>query len=264
MLTRSWPILIIVVGFLASSSVVAQVIEEEAIEVLKPMPGAREPPPSPDLSSSVQQVIRLTNEFREKEKLKAVAVDPRLKKTAQNFADYMARTSRYGHKADGATPADRVKKSGYAYCIIAENIAYEYSSEAFTAEDLAKSFFEGWRASPGHRRNMLDEDVIETGVAIAQGAETGYFFAVQMFGRPKSKALEFAISNESPDTFTYKMGDRKLTLAPAQTRTHQVCRLRDMAFRWRDGKDEEQTVQSHNGDQYIVTGQGDALQLRKE
>ena len=86
--------------------------------------------------------------------------------TAQAFADYMARTDRYGHTADGNQPSDRAKARGYDYCIVLENIAYAFNSEGFTGEKLAGQFVTGWQNSPGHRRNMLDPDVTETGVAV--------------------------------------------------------------------------------------------------
>ncbi len=266
--TRNWCLTAVTAGCLAWSwlygqVIEGQVVEEEATEVLKPMSAAGKQSSAPDLSESVKEVIRLTNAFREKEELTAVKVDPRLTNAAQKFSDFMARTDRFGHKADGTTPAERAKKAGYAYCIVAENIAYEFSSGEFSAEELATAFVDGWKASPGHRRNMLDEDVIETGVAIARGAKSGYFFAVQIFGRPKSKAMEFSIANESSATFEYKMGDRKLTLAPRQTRTHEVCRRRDMAFGWRDAGDEVQSVEPHDGDHFAVTGDDD-VRLRKE
>src|SRR5262249_27554314 len=155
---------------------------------------------------------------------------------AQGFADYMARTSRYGHTADGSTPADRAEKAGYRYCIIAENIAYAYDSEGFTTAELADELFDGWKASPGHRRNMLDPDVMEFGIAVAQGADYGYVFAVQLFDRPRSKSQEFEITNESQTTVEYRMGERTFTLAPGHGRTHQVCRARDLAFQWPDAE----------------------------
>jgi len=264
MLTRPWPIVVVVLGLSAPLFVHAQVVEEDDTEILKPMTETREPANHPDPAEAVRQILARVNQFRDEEKHEKVEMNPTLRKAAQYFADYMARTSRYGHKADGTTPADRAKKFGYEYCIIAENIAYAYDSEGFTTQELAREFFEGWKASPGHRKNMLDPDVLETGLAVAQGAESGYVFAVQMFGRPKSKALEFEIANESPTTVEYKMGERTLTLAPGHTRTHQVCRPRDLAFRWPEKEGEERVVQPRNGDRFIVTKKGDAVELRKE
>ena len=42
----------------------------------------------------------------------------------------------------------------------------------FATEALGKAFVEGWKKSPGHRRNMLDADVTETGVAVARSDKT--------------------------------------------------------------------------------------------
>ena len=97
-----------------------------------------------------------------------MAVNPDLTDAARDFAAYMARTSRYGHTADGSRPADRAASHGYEYCVIAENIAYAFNSDGYTTEELGKTFVEGWKHSPGHRRNMLDPDVAETGVAVAR------------------------------------------------------------------------------------------------
>jgi hypothetical protein len=47
-----------------------------------------------------------------------------LEATAQDFADYMARTDRYGHSADGRQARERTKAHDYSFCLIAENIAY--------------------------------------------------------------------------------------------------------------------------------------------
>jgi uncharacterized protein YkwD len=264
MLTRTWPILLIVVASWAPSSVQAQVVEEDDTEVLKPVARTKEPAKIPDLAEAAALVVNLTNQLRQEGELETVASDKRLKNAAQDFADSMARSNRYGHKANGTSPPERAQKAGYDFCIVAENIAYAYNSNGFTTEELAQEFVEGWKASPGHRKNMLDPDVVETGVAISQGAKSGYIFAVQLFGRPKSKTLEFKITNESPSKVEYQMGPRTLTLAPGHTRTHQVCRRRDLAFRWSDANGEEETVSPNSGDHFILSRNGDALHLRKE
>src|SRR5689334_15910645 len=146
-------------------------------------------PKNPDLDRAARQVIDQTNQFRRAEKRGDVTINAKLMATARYFADFMARTDKYGHEADGSDPAGRAKKHGYDYCLIAENIAYVFSSEGFTTEELAKQFVEGWKNSPPHRKNMLDPDVTETGVAIARSTTSGKYYAVQMFGRPKSMTI---------------------------------------------------------------------------
>src|SRR5262245_49796324 len=106
----------------------------------------------PDLAAATAYIVEKTNELRGKEGRPRVSVDPKLTQTARDFADYMARTGRYGHTADGSRPADRVAKHRYEYCIVAENIAYAFDSAGFTSEELGKKFVDGWKESPGHRK----------------------------------------------------------------------------------------------------------------
>src|SRR5262249_23469979 len=140
--------------------------------------------------------------------------------------------NRYGHTADGSRPADRAKAHGYDYCILAENIAYQYSSAGFTADELAREFFHVWEQSPEHRKNMLDADVTDTGIGVAHSPDTGYFYAVQPFARPRSKSLHFQIANRTATTVEYQVGDRTYSLPPRYTRTHEQCRPAPVKFQW--------------------------------
>ena len=49
---------------------------------------------------------------------------------------------------------------------------------------------------------MLEPAVIQTGVAIAQSEKSGYYYAVQLVGRPRSLLNEFSIRNESDWSYT--------------------------------------------------------------
>ena len=127
----------------------------------------------PDLSSVSSVITERTNEFRLAEgKTKVSVNDGDLAEAAAKFAEYMAETGKYGHGADGRTPAERAEAAGYDYCSVRENIAYFEKSVGGSvaeveAETLIEKFFVGWKESPGHRKNMLAEDVTETAVAIA-------------------------------------------------------------------------------------------------
>jgi uncharacterized protein YkwD len=177
-----------------------------------------------------EEIVCATNALRRDQGRQPVEVNRRLTDAAQYFAGYMAKNDKYGHMADGSRPAERAKQHGYEYCIVTENIAYRFSSDGFEAQELARLLVDGWKESPGHRANMLDADVMETGAAVAQSAKTGYYYAVQLFGRPKSQAIEFAISNDSGVGIHYKIGEREFSLEPKHTRTHQQCRPSEVAF----------------------------------
>jgi hypothetical protein len=136
----------------------------------------------------------------------------------------MAKAYKYGHRADGHQPWERARMHGYDYCLVSENIAYRYNASGFTSEELAAAFFDGWKNSTEHRKNLLDADVTQIGVAISRNKDTGYYFAVQMFGRPKSQIIEFRITNQTSATFKYKVDGDEFALPPAYNRAHSRCR----------------------------------------
>jgi uncharacterized protein YkwD len=227
---------------------------------------AQPPAAAPDLERVTQQIIEQTNQFRRAEGRGSVAVNAKLAATARDFAAFMARTDMYGHEADGRQPADRAKKHGYDYCLVAENIAYAFRSPGFTTEELAKQFVTGWQNSPGHRKNMLDPDVTETAVVIARSETTGYYYAVQLFGRPRSASIEFRIINRAGVAVRYAVEDRDYDLPPNVTMTHQLCRPEVVTFRWPSATDAPAapTVRPTAGDQYtVVRGAGGGFEVKR-
>lgn len=168
-------------------------------------------------------VTQQVNAFRAANGLAVLAGNPSLTEAAQRFADYMASNDQYGHEADGRPPTERARAQGYEYCVVAENIGYQFSSIGFASDELAARFVEGWEESPGHRRNMLLPQVVDTGVGIARSPRTRRYYAVQMFGRPKSAATRFEIGNRSNTDVRYQLDGESFTLSPRVTRTHQGC-----------------------------------------
>ena len=141
---------------------------------------------------------------------------------------------------------------------------YQYSSAGFSTEALAKGFVEGWENSHEHRRNMLDPAVTETGVAIARSGQTGTYYAVQLFGRPRSSMVTFQVANQSQTQIQYQADGKNWSLPPRYTRTHGHCRPNDLIVQWPDGR-KNAPIQPHNGAHYVIrTGKSEALELTKE
>lgn len=203
--------------------------------------------PGPDLEQVAQQIVERTERFRREQGREPVQSNRNLTAAAQYFADYMARTGRYGHTVDGNRPADRAENHGYAYCLVSENIAYQYSSDGFKVEELAEAFTQGWINSPGHRKNMLERAAVDTGVAVARGP-SGTYYAVQMFGRPQSMRVEFKISNRSGSAVQYVVDGQSFPLPPRVTRTHQRCRVPELKFLAAG----EKTLAPQDGAHYVV------------
>ncbi len=223
--------------------------------------------PGPDLSAVAKEIVAKTNAFRQEEKRPVVAINSKLVKTAEYFAKFMAQTNKFAHNADGNQPADRVKKFGYEYCLVAENIAYEYDSSGFTSDELAKKFFEGWKKSAGHRKNMLDPDVTETGVAVAQSEETHYFYAVQVFSRPKSMSITFQITNEADKVVHYELDGEAFSLPPEFTRTHERCRPGEFTLNppddAKESTNDRKTWRPTNGEHFFIRKENGSYEVKR-
>jgi uncharacterized protein YkwD len=233
----------------------------------KARPGGREARDAgkgqPDVRAVEDLIVRQTNDFRRSEAREAVKTNDRLLATAREFAGFMARTGEYGHTADGRQPWDRAAAHGYAYCIALENIAYQYNSEGFETGELAGGFVQGWKDSPGHRRNMLDPDVTETGVAVARSPETGYYYAVQMFGRPKSAAIRFEVMNRAGRSVRYTLEDEAFELPPRYSRVHTRCRPGELRVEGAGGGGMA-PLRPADGDAYVIEGGAGGIEVKTQ
>jgi uncharacterized protein YkwD len=218
-----------------------------------------------DLGSTERLVVEATNEFRREEGVGAVKPNPALAKAAQDFADYMARTDRYGHNADGRDPADRARSHGYDYCLVAENIAYLYRSAGLRTAELAGGIVEGWKHSPEHRKNMLEAAATDTAVAVARSDRSGRYYAVQMFGRPKSERIEFRITNAAPQTVSYRIAGQEYSLRAREGRIHGLCGPDDLTLHAGAGASARSTqVRPNRGDRLVVVSEPGGVSIRRE
>ena len=211
-----------------------------------------------DPARVAELVVDEANAFRREHRLGALETDARLARTARDFAEFMARTDKFAHEADGSQPADRARRHGYDYCMVAENIGYQYRSHGFASiHELAHGFLDGWRKSPGHRKNLLDREPTETGVGIAKSAKTGRYYAVQLFGHPASKSIVFSIANESERRVEYRIGSERYALPGRSIRTHQQCAPDTVSF-------ERDTLAPRHGDRLAVVGERGTLRMRRQ
>lgn len=108
------------------------------------------------------ELIRGVNASRAQMGLSQLDFNRRLSRAAMTHACDMQRNGFFAHQgSDGSNSHERVKRVGYRTCLTAENLAHGYPQ--------AMTVVNGWLNSPGHRRNMLQPDVQEMGVAITQG-----------------------------------------------------------------------------------------------
>ena len=85
----------------------------------------------PDLPQTEIAIVEMTNAFRKDNKLAALAPNRALTLAARAFADYLGRSGKFAHEADGREPAQRAEAQGYRYCLVAENLGLNLDSRGF-------------------------------------------------------------------------------------------------------------------------------------
>ena len=211
----------------------------------------------PDLSQTEIAIVEMTNAFRKERRLDEVKPNAALTAAARAFADYLAKTGKFAHEADGRSPAERAEAQGYHYCLVSENLAMNLDSRGFESRALASAAVEGWRNSPGHRANMLQPAVTETGVAVARVPDRDpKFISVQMFGRPETFKVEFRIVNQAGGPVRYALGEEMHTLPPRSIVTYTSCDPDQLTF---DQLGTAQHFKPRNGDRFVVRERGGAI-----
>ncbi len=257
MLHRSFPAALLAGLFLLPVPLRAQKLKEQSSEDTRLTPeSTRAAPRSAKLARVAKGIGKATNQFRQQHDRSKVRVNTDLSRAAQYFAEYLARTGKFSHTADGKEPWERVADYGYEYCLVAENIAVRYSSSGYTARDLVRGFMKSWRNSPGHRKNMLNPDITEIGVGVARSKE-GKYYAVQDFARPKSATVRFRISNRTNTPIDYSVDGKNYTIRPRYTITHWRCRQSRLRVQLPGGSQTTSTqggeeFRARNGSTYVV------------
>src|SRR5262245_7996094 len=209
--------------------------------------------PDQDISAAEREIVTLTPEFGKEQGRLPLKPNAPLQEAAREFAEFLAKTDRFSHEADGKHPWDRAKKHGYDYCIVLENIGMEFRSDGFTTDELAKALVEGWKNSPGHRKNMVDPDVMDIGIGVAHSDQTGKYFGVQMFGRPESEHIVFQVSNRSGVRVRVKLDDKMQTLEDHTTGTFTRCRPPALALEPMSGETPNAPVyHPRNGSHFVI------------
>jgi hypothetical protein len=184
----------------------------------------------PDIAKVEVAIVELTNAFRRENQLGDVRPNARLNETARAYAGFLARSGTFSHTADGRSPSDRVKSSGYSFCLIAENLSLNLDSRGFETRQLATDAVEGWKKSPGHRRNMLAEHVTEIGVGVVRSPDKEQYLSVQVFGRPDSLRYTFVIRNQSAAALNYAIDETPTEVKPGYEVRHTACKPTKLKF----------------------------------
>lgn len=112
-----------------------------------------------DAEGARAAVLARINALRQAQGLSPLTLDDRLTSVAQAYSDQMSRDNFFAHVApDGSDLRLRLTRSGYRYERAGENLG-------LAAGPLAAHF--ALEHSPGHRKNLLDDDFTRVGIGIA-------------------------------------------------------------------------------------------------
>jgi len=111
---------------------------------------------------SEDRIVSLINDERDKVGLSELIINQKLNLAAKNKAEDMIKKQYWSHNSpDGLTPWVFIKKTGYSYRFAGENLAKGFRSE--------ESLVDGWMNSELHRKNLLNKNYEEIGVANIKG-----------------------------------------------------------------------------------------------
>jgi uncharacterized protein YkwD len=123
------------------------------------------------------RIFDLINAERRHNGLPMLVYSEQLDRMAKIQAENMARFQKMAHTLPNAqlpTLGDRARYVGYPFGRLTENVALGYPN--------AETAVEGWMNSSGHRRNILDSGVVETGIGVARSSAGGLYYC-QVFAR---------------------------------------------------------------------------------
>lgn len=140
----------------------------------------------PALADPVDGVLSRVNAARAESGCRPLRLDPRLTAAAEGHAHAMAELDFFSHSGKDGSFSRRIGRQGYSYSAAAENIA--------AGQQSAAEVVDSWMHSKGHRHNILDCRMQDTGIALVYQPDDRpiggnpvplYYYWVQVFAAPK-------------------------------------------------------------------------------
>jgi uncharacterized protein YkwD len=162
-----------------------QIGEAELSSVTTPPDQHRSPPEHVDSTEeAAAHLFKLMNSARQARGLDPLTWDGELAAIASEHSADMVANGFFGHTSRrSGTLEQRMSTSGYRAAVFRENLAKDIS---------ISSAHESLMASPGHRSNILAEDVSRIGIGIASEHRSGelrHWVITQVFAKPLSDVI---------------------------------------------------------------------------
>lgn len=127
-------------------------------------------------TSQAQEVLKLVNQERQKQGLKALTLNTKLTSIGNTKAKDMADKNYFSHTSPTyGSPFQMLQNYGVTYTSAGENIA--------AGQRTSQEVMNSWLNSSGHRANILNKDYTQLGVGYYKGGSYGTYW-VQLFIKP--------------------------------------------------------------------------------
>ena len=133
---------------------------------------------------SPDKIVEYTNQYRLQEGKESLILNDNLTQAALAKAQDMFTDNYWAHiSPDGTEPWYFIAQSGYEYAHAGENLARDFTNP--------RSVVDAWIKSPSHRKNILETDFEEIGVAVIDGNIGGVetTIVVQLFGTSQTNSV---------------------------------------------------------------------------
>ncbi len=134
------------------------------------------------------RILELTNQSRLDLNLPSLTVDPVLSQAALAKANDMLSQNYFAHiSPSGKKPWDWISRNDYPYLYVGENLGMNFS----TAESVHNALM----LSPSHKRNILNDNYHDIGIAVLSGTIDGQptNLLVELFGSKKATPTLIAV-----------------------------------------------------------------------
>lgn len=157
------------------------------VVIPEPISAPPETPTNPTFTTDRKTIENLifnkTNDERIASNLSPLELDPRLIEPAYVHSEDMAINVYFAHEGlDGCDALCRIKKVGYSFSMLGENLYY-LGGYKLNEEELATRIVNGWMKSPHHRENILNPEF--THGAVGTYILGDKLYATALYSRPR-------------------------------------------------------------------------------
>lgn len=205
--------------------------------------------PQPSMVSAGQtaeDLFNMINDYRTSQGLAKIVWHTKCYTIAYNHTQNMHNTSQLSHELNGKGADDRLDDAGIEWSCYVENIAFNHR-----LPDPVRSAFDQWKASKGHRENMLSDCIVSGAVAIVSSEEKGHYFT---FLAIDSSEGDEGDQQNSSDLIKHTMSPNEQS--PTYTMTLQNTGKIDLNYTWKiDYKNDSNWIVVSPGSNSIVPGE---------